>query len=104
MATDNWVRFEASFRGKYAHQITESLLTGVSGHDELQRLIAHKMCDKYQFFDPVKDDVTDFTEDLLGIAQGSNFSHLRAESPRDNSLRQSIRYLITNAGLLLLIY
>jgi len=99
LATDDWVRFEAVFKGKYAHQITDALLTEVSNANELQQFIAHKICDKYQFFDPSKDYVTDFTDELLGVAQGKSFTHLRSESPRDNSLRRSIRYLIVNAGL-----
>jgi hypothetical protein len=96
----DWIRFEAVFRGKYAHQITVALLNEISDSAELQKYIAKMITDKYTFFDTEKDAETDFSEALLVIAKGCKSKHLRAESPRDNSLRQSIRYLITNAGLL----
>ena len=102
--TGDWVRFETVFKGKYAHQITARLLADVSDPNELQRFIAQMVTDRHMFFDAVKNDVTGFTDELLEIAQGSSFDHLRSESLRNNSLRQSIRYLVTNAGLMPVVY
>ena len=98
--TTDWVRFEAVYKGRYAHQITEALLTEISDSMELQGFIAKMITDKYIFFDVDKDKTTDFSEALYGIAKGCKSKHLRSESPRDNELRQSIRYLVKNAGLM----
>jgi len=105
LATTDLIRFEAVMKGKRAHQITTKLLNEVTTDLDLQRFIAQMITDKYTFFDVETDDVTDFTSDLLDIAHGTNsFSRLRSESPRDNSLKRSIRYLTTNAGLFPAIY
>lgn len=95
---ESWVRFEAVYRHDYAHQITEGILS-VKTAQELSRLIAKYICDKYQFFDVDTDDVTEFTADLLGVAAGSSVTALGMISPRDNTLRQSIRYLCNGSGL-----
>ena len=95
---ESWVRFEAVYRHDYAHQITEGILA-VKTAQELSRLIARYICDKYQFFDGNTDDVTEFTSDLLGVAAGSSVAALGMTSPRDNTLRQSIRYLCNGSGL-----
>ena len=95
---ESWVRFEAVYRHDYAHQITEGILA-VKTAQELSRLIARYICDKYQFFDVNTDDVTEFTSDLLGVAAGSSVAALGMTSPRDNTLSQSIRYLRNGSGL-----
>ena len=95
---ESWVRFEAVYRHDYAHQITEGILA-VKTAQELSRLIARYICDKYQFFDGNTDDVTEFTSDLLGVAAGSSVAALGMTSPRDNTLSQSIRYLRNGSGL-----
>ena len=95
---ESWVRFEAVYRHDYAHQITEGLLT-VKTVQELSQLIARYICDKYQFFDVNTDEVTEFTADLLGVAEGSGVTALSSPSPRDNTLRQSIHYLRNGSGL-----
>ena len=95
---ESWVRFEAVYRHDYAHQITEGILA-VKTAQELSRLLARYICDKYQFFDVNTDDVTEFTSDLLGVAAGSSVAALGMTSPRDNTLSQSIRYLRNGSGL-----
>lgn len=95
---ESWVRFEAVYRHDYAHQITEGILS-VKTAQELSRLIAKYICDKYQFFDVNTGEVTEFTTDLLGVAAGSSVAALGMTSPRDNTLRQSIRYLCNGSGL-----
>lgn len=95
---ESWVRFEAVYRHDYAHQITEGILS-VKTAQELSRLIAKYICDKYQFFDVNTGEATEFTADLLGVAAGSSVAALSTPSPRDNSLRQSIRYLRDGSGL-----
>ena len=95
---ESWVRFEAVYRHDYAHQITKGILS-VKTAQELSRLIAKYICDKYQFFDVNTGEATEFTADLLGVAAGSSVAALSTPSPRDNSLRQSIRYLRDGSGL-----
>ena len=93
----SWVRFEASFLHDYAHQITSELLR--SSTQDLQKLIAKYISDRYRFIDTSTGEVTAFTDDLIGIAAGVNPAALNTASPRDNTLRQSIEYLRAGSGL-----
>ncbi|MEE1249525.1 MAG: replication initiation factor domain-containing protein [Lachnospiraceae bacterium] len=95
----SWTRFEVSFRGTYAHQITENLLNDVHNPIEMQHLIAQKITEKYLFFDTKTDWITDFSDELLGLVGNSQISYLRKESPRDNSLKQSVQHLLCGSGL-----
>lgn len=100
---ESWIRFEAVFKGIYAHQITEQLFD-INTDLELQQLIAKHITDKYRFFDKANDDVTDFTDDLIGISLGTQIPALAVPSARDNSLRQSISYLKDGSGLFSIFY
>lgn len=100
----SWTRFEVSFRNKYAHQITESLLKEVNSQLEMQQFIAGKIAEKFLFFDIASDDLTAFSNDLLGVIGNKQFSYLRDESPRNNELRRSIRNLICGSGLFSTLY
>lgn len=94
-----WVRFEASFLHDYAHQITSELLRNSKTTQDLQKLIAKYISDKYRFIDTSTGEVTAFSDDLIGIAVGTNAAALIATSPRDNTLRQSIEHLRSRSGL-----
>ena len=96
---ESWVRFEASFLHDYAHQITEQLLKNVATTQDLQRLIAKYISDRYRFIDTSTGEVTAFSDDLIGIAAGTNAAALIAASTRDNTLRQSIEHLRSGSGL-----
>lgn len=100
---DSWVRFEASFRGNYAHQITEQL-KNINNEIELSQFIASKICDKYRFTDVSTGEYTDFTKDLLSIVGDSNYSALRSENPKNNSLANSISHIIKGSGLYPLLF
>lgn len=100
---DSWTRFEASFRGDYAHQITEQL-GNVNNEIELSQFIASKICDKYRFTDVSAGEYADFTNDLLSIVGNSNYSALRSESPKNNSLSKSISHIIKGSGLYPLLF
>lgn len=100
ISCDSWVRFEAVFRGTYAHQITEQLLfNNITTDAELQQLIAKHITDKYRFIDAATGEATDFSDDLLAIASGAKVAALSSPSARDNSLLQSISYLKNSSGL-----
>ena len=96
---ESWVRFEASFLHDAAHQLTEQLLSEGMSAQDLQRWIAKHITDKYRFVHSETGEATEFSADLLGVAAGSSVAALSTPSPRDNSLRQSIRYLRTGSGL-----
>lgn len=95
----SWVRFEASFLHDYAHQITSELLRNSKTTQDLQKLIAKYISDRYRFIDTSTGEVTAFSDDLIGIAVGTNAAALIAASPRDNTLRQSIEHLRSGSGL-----
>lgn len=95
----SWVRFEASFLHDYAHQITSELLRNSKTTQDLQKLIAKYISDRYRFIDTSTGEVTAFSDDLIGIAVGTNAAALIATSPRDNTLRQSIEHLRSRSGL-----
>lgn len=95
----SWVRFEAVFWHDYAHQITEQLLSENMTPQDLQPWIAKHISDRYRFVDTSTNEVTAFTDDLIGIATGSKAAALVATSPRDNTLRQSIEHLRSGSGL-----
>lgn len=99
----SWIRFEAVFRGTYAHQIGDVLMNKalIQTDDELQYFIAGKIADKYIFRNSSNDELLDFSEVLLGIASGKEFNPLICPSPRDNELLHSLYYIVQNSGLMI---
>lgn len=100
---DSWTRFETSFKGNYAHQITEQLEL-VNNEIELSQFIASKITDKFLFIDVHTEEYTDFTKDLLSIVDNSSYPALRSEKPQNNSLSKSIAYICKGSGLFPLLY
>ena len=93
---DSWIRFEASYRDIYAHQLTEKLLEDTQDY---QTLLIEAFLSKYRFYDENKGSLCSFTKILVDLlSQDTNI--LRCESPRNNSILRSIQYLITDSGLL----
>lgn len=99
--TTSWVRFEAVFKGDYAHQLTDIIME--TEEENLSALIAGKVAEKYRFFDLESEKYTDFTTALLEKSKG-NFPHLRLESPRDNDLVSSLIHLVRGSGLFPALY
>ena len=87
----SWVRLEVSFLHVYAHQIMSELLRSIKSTQGLQKLIAKYISDIDRFIDTSTGEVTAFSDALIGIAAGVNPAVLNTVSPRDNTLRQSIR-------------
>lgn len=100
---DSWTRFEASYKGRYAHQITQQL-ESVKSDIELTQFIASKICDKYRFSDVLTDEYTDFTSDLLALIDNGEYPALRTENPANNNLNKSIAHIISGSGLFPLLY
>lgn len=95
---ESWTRFEASYKGYYAHQITEQL-NNISSDIELSQFIASKICDKYRFADISTGTYTNFTNGLLALVGNSDYPALRTENPANNNLNKSIAHIISGSGL-----
>lgn len=101
--TESWVRFEAVFKGKYAHQLTKIIKE--TKEEKLAALIANKVTEKYRFYDIENEDYTEFTNALLKMQKPEDsFPCLRLESPRDNELTNSLNHLINGSGLFSVLY
>lgn len=91
----SWVRFEVTFRGQYAKQLTQQILS-LDSREMLQQLIANKIVEKYCLIDTETSKLTEYSEALI------NFSifvpPLVAVSPRNNQLLQSIHYTLKGSG------
>lgn len=98
-----WVRFEAVFKGIYAHQLTDILLDSIQSKDELIQLIIDKVTEKYSFWNLYTHKPITFTADLLKLGNGY-FPPLSAKSPRDNDLARSVSYLRNGSGLYPIFY
>lgn len=98
---ESWVRFEAVFKGEYAHQLTDIIIE--TEEEKLNDLIADKIAEKYRFYDLESGEDTDFTKALLEKSKGS-FPRLRLESPRDNDFISSLRHLVNGSGLFPALY
>ena len=103
LGCESWTRFEVSYRGNYAWQVADGLIN-IHREVELSQYIASKITDKYRFYIVSDEDYTGYTNDLLTIAGNSSFSALRSENPKNNSLRESVSYLIKGSGLFPTLY
>ncbi|MHA3065951.1 replication initiation factor domain-containing protein [Lacticaseibacillus saniviri] len=95
---DDWTRMEAVYKGAYAHQLTEIIQNEVHSSNELTRLIADKILEKFQFVSFQEDKPTEPTVALTRVQDGQ-FPILHLESPRDNDLQRSVEYLMQGSGL-----
>lgn len=94
--TTSWVRFEAVFLGKYAHELTEIIMN--TDDDKLDDLIANKIAEKYRFYDKDNEEYTCFTKALLEEFK-DDFQRLHLGSPRNNELISSLLHIINGSGL-----
>lgn len=99
--TKSWVRFEAVFKGIYAHQLTDIIIE--TDEDNLKDLIADKIAEKYRFYDLEHGEYTGFTTVLLETST-EEFENLHTGSPRDNELLRSLCHLIDGSGLFSTMY
>lgn len=95
----SWIRFEAVFKGKYSQSIAETLLQSSMNSIQFTQYIAQLITQKYRFFSLVNESYTDFTKDLINIANDCTYDRLRSESPRDNALKQNIQHILHGSGL-----
>lgn len=97
---NSWVRFEASYRGNFSNQILKQLLT-VNNEDELGKLVANKMIDKYSFYDVEKNEPIEFTKYLEHTQ--SLYTGLKSLSSRNNDLMSTISHIMKGSGFFPLI-
>ncbi|HGC8952349.1 TPA: replication initiation factor domain-containing protein [Streptococcus agalactiae] len=92
---DSWIRMEASYKGTYSNQIL-ALLLDIDSSQDLSKLIANKMIDKYCFHDAETGQPLPFTSDLLkGFG---DFPELESLNSRNNDLLSTISYLMKGSG------
>lgn len=99
--TKTWVRFEAVFKGDYAHQLTE-IIDNIEEKD-IPNLIVDKFTEKFLFYNNEKEEYENYTVALLEKAK-NRFLKLKLESPRDNEFIGSLFHLVRNAGLFSALY
>lgn len=98
----DWVRFEASFRQMYAHQISEELIK-ITTKEELCGFLFSTFCEKYRFYDVFNESYTTLTKVMLAYSDGlSNI--LDGRKPQESNLEVSINYLCTGSGLMPTLY
>lgn len=98
---NSWVRFEAVFKGDYAHQLTDIIMG--TDEEKLKELIVEKVAEKYRFYDLESKKYTDFTTALVEKSK-EVFPRLRLESPRDNNFFNSLIHLVRSSGLFPTLY
>ena len=74
LACSSWIRFEAVFKGKYAHAIAEEFLKYNMDTNDLKKYIAQMIGQKYRFYDTTKNEYEIYTRDLLEVSEGNNFA------------------------------
>ena len=98
---DSWIRFEAIFKKDYARQISE-IMKKINSKEELHKLIANKILEKFCFIDSSTHELTNFSHDLLKLE--SNFPALISRNSRNNALSASIMHHLKKSGLLPLFF
>lgn len=91
----SWTRFEVTFRGQYAKQLTKLILS-LSSRDMLQQFIANKILEKYCLIDAETGQLTEYSEALIDFSTCA--PPLVVVSPRNNQLMQSIHYILKGSG------
>lgn len=100
---DSWLRCEAVFRNKPAHDLTEQLLK-IDSVSDYQAWIATHISNKYRFLDVATNEYLKITFDLLDVAKGITVPALCSDKPQDNSLEQSIANLYVGSGLMSILH
>lgn len=95
--SNNWIRFEAVFRGEYAHSISEELLL-IKNNNELKNLFVSTLTDRYQFYYSKSGKLTRYSKKMIDLLYQKTFT-FKTPSPRNNLLNQSVEYLVNGSGL-----
>lgn len=96
-----WVRFEAIFKGEYAHNLTNTLLNIESKH-ELSDLIIDSWIQKF-YFKKVSKKTAIYTQKMIDAKKTGNFV-LTGQVPKDNDLAKRFDYLLLKSGTISTLY
>ncbi|GIN87841.1 hypothetical protein J6TS2_42270 [Heyndrickxia sporothermodurans] len=94
---DNWVRFEAVYKGSYAHDLSDKL-GNINNDSELKDLLVSALTDRYQFYYAKSDRLTSYSKKMLDLLIQKSFM-FSSPSPRMNLLEQSQRHILNGSGL-----
>lgn len=100
---DNWVRFEAEYKGHYAHQLTEAIKE-CHTDDDLKNIIVGSILDRYGMYytKESKNDNTNRptkeTKKMLDLLENNSFM-FKTPNTRNSELFQTVDYLIKSSGL-----
>ncbi|PKY90578.1 hypothetical protein CYJ57_01575 [Falseniella ignava] len=106
LAYQSWIRFEVVFKGKYAHQITDSLMD-ITKFELYQNYLINLFLEKYQFYQVNNDElILHPISDILFKALKSETLDQTLYSPRpiNNDLVSSLLYIIKGSGLFPILY
>lgn len=104
----DWVRFEAEFKGEYAHQLTEAIKK-CKTDIELKDIIVNSILDRYGMYytkESKSGEVnrpTPETKKMLSLLNNHKFA-FTTKSSRNSLLSQSIHHIKSNSGLYPLMY
>lgn len=104
LACNSWLRLELRFTHKYAHQITDYIQKNVNSEKELNRFIAKSISEKISFVDRETEYPIEISKNIFDIAAGLDDKVLSLSSARDNTLLQSINYLMNDSGFFTTLY
>lgn len=99
---DNWVRFEAVYKGTYAHDLSDEL-EGIKSDTELKDLLVSALTDRYQFYYAKSDRLTTYSKKMLNLLNQKSFM-FSSPSPRTNLLEQSQKHILNGSGLFPYLY
>lgn len=105
---NDWVRFEAEYKGEYAHQLTEAI-RNCNTESELKDIIVGSILDRYGIYYTKESKSgkvnrpTPETQKLLDLLDTDDF-RFTTKSSRNSLLSQSIDYIRQNSGLFPLLY
>lgn len=100
---DSWVRFEAEYKGKYAHQITDTLKRSAIDNTSLADVIISGILDKYSFYYVKSGKPTKFTKALIDLV-GNGLYHIESRERIDWSLEGSFQHILHGSGLFSFLY
>lgn len=94
---DNWVRFEAVYKGTYVHDLSDEL-KAIKSDTELKDLLVSALTDHYQFYYVKSDRLTTYSKKILDLLNQKRFI-FSSPSPRTNLLEQSQKHILNDSGL-----
>lgn len=105
---DDWVRFEAEFKGRYAHQLTEQIQM-CETDEQLKNIIVGSLISRYGIYYKKESKKNKMnrpnkeTQKMIDLMSNSSFS-FESSTSRNNMLSQTLHHLQKNSGLFPLLW